>query len=124
VAPVKIDLQRNGGDVVIVAGGRLTFSRAGSFHTILMEALAGSGRVDLFLHDVDEADLTFLQLLCSAHRTAASQGTVFSLGGLDAAGPVLRLIQAAGAQRGAGCPEGCLWASVFAAAEQGRRCEA
>ena len=98
---------------MIVAGGRLTHSHAGLMHEQFREALAGSGRVDLFLHDVLEADLTFLQLLCSAHRTAAASGAVFTMGGLDADSPVGRLIGKAGAERGAGCPAGCLWAGAF-----------
>ncbi len=127
---MKSDLQRKGNDAVIVAGGQLTYSHAGRLHQELLEAFAGAGRVDLFLHDVQEADLTFLQLLCAAHRTAAAQGTLFTVGGLDPDGPVLRLIRAAGAERGAGCPEGCLWAGAIAADSgdearaQGPRCEA
>jgi len=127
---VKIDLQRTGSDAVIVAGGRLTCSHAGLLHQELLGAFAGGGRVDLFLNDVREVDLTFLQLLCAAHRTAAARGAVFTVGGLDSAGPVLRLIRAAGAERGVGCPEHCLWAGDVAAESggdtqaPGRRCEA
>ena len=111
---MKSDLQRSGDDAVIVAGGSLTCSHAGRLHRELLEAFAGSGRVDLFLHDVREADLTFLQLMCAAHRTAAAQGRVFTIGGLDSASPIRRLILEAGAERGAGCPEACLWANAFA----------
>jgi len=111
---VKSDLQRTGDDAVIVAGGSLTCSYAGRLHRELLEAFAGTGRVDLFVHDVQEADLTFLQLMCAAHRTAAARGTVFSIGGLDSASPIRRLILEAGAERGAGCPEACLWADAFA----------
>ena len=109
---MKSDLKRNGSDAVIVAGGRLTFSHAGRLRTDLLEAFAGAARVDLFLHDVQEADLTFVQLLCAAHRTAAARGAAFTVGGLEAAGPVWRLIRESGAERGAGCPEGCPWAGV------------
>jgi anti-anti-sigma regulatory factor len=116
---VKVDLQRAGSDAVVVAGGQLTFSHAGSLHKTLLEAFAGARRVDLFLHDVHEADLTFLQLLCSAHRTAAAQGAVFTVGGLDLASPVRRLIHESGAERGVGCPEGCLWASAVTSERSG-----
>ena len=112
---MKYDLQRKGGDVVIVAGGQLTFSHAVRLHKELLEAFADAGRVDLFLHDVREADLSFLQLLCAAHRTAAERGCAFTVGGLDAASPVLRLIREAGAERELGCPEGCLWAGALGA---------
>lgn len=110
---MKFELQCTGNDAVIVAGGRLTYSHAGLMHKKFLEAMAGAGRVDLFLHDVLEADLTFLQLLCAAHRTTAARGTVFTIGGVDSDSPVRRLIGKAGAERGAGCPDGCLWAGVF-----------
>ena len=109
---MKSDLQRKGADAVIVVGGHLTFSHAGRLHKELLEAFADGGRVDLFLHDVQEADLTFVQLLCAAHRTAAGRGVAFTVGGLDDASPVRRLIREAGAERGEGCPGGCPWASV------------
>lgn len=113
---MKIDLQRTGGDAVVVLGGRLTASNAGRLHQGLLEAFAGALRIDLYLHDVQEADLSFLQLLCSAHRTAGARGAAFTLGGLESADPVRRLIHAAGAERGVGCPEGCLWTGAGAAA--------
>lgn len=116
---MRFELQRTGSDAVIVAGGRLTFSHAGRLHRNLLDAFAGAGRVDLFLHDVEDADLSFLQLLCAAHRTAAAQGTAFTIGGLDADSPLLRLIRAAGAEGGVGCPEGCFKAGFPAAGRGG-----
>ncbi|MHB8835667.1 MAG: STAS domain-containing protein [Candidatus Methylomirabilia bacterium] len=113
---MRFELQRTGNDAVIVAGGRLTCSHAGRIRQQFLEALTGASRVDLFLHEVLEADLTFLQLLCSGHRTAAAQGTVFTIGGLDADNPVRSLIGRAGAGRGVGCPADCLWAAAFDAA--------
>ena len=100
---------------MIVAGGRLTLSRVARLHQELLDAFAASGRVDLFLHDVEEADLTFLQLICAAHRTAVARGVEFTVGGLSSAAPVLRLIREAGATQGAGCPEGCPWPGTGAA---------
>jgi ABC-type transporter Mla MlaB component len=94
---------------VVTAAGRLTASQAGRLHRLLIEAFERSGRVELSVHDVQEADLTFLQLLCSAHRTAAARGASFVLSGLETAEPVLRLIHEAGAERDAGCPEVCVW---------------
>jgi len=108
---VRFDLQRTGDTAAIVAGGRLTVSQAGNLCQKLLEAFERSSRVELALHDVQEADLSFLQLLCAAHRTAAARGVSFLLSGLEAADPVLRLIREAGVRRGVGCPETCLWPS-------------
>jgi len=100
---------------MITAGGRITTSQAGRLHQLLLEAFECSSRVELSLYDAQEVDLSFLQLLCAAHRTAAARGAAFMLSGLESAEPVLRLIQEAGAERAVGCPEDCLWPSVCAA---------
>jgi anti-anti-sigma factor len=107
------------GVTVVTAGGRLTASQAGPLQRLLLEAFAGTNNVELSLRDVQEADLSFLQLLCAAHRTAAARGIGFRLCGLESAPAVTRLIRSAGAERGVGCPEGCLWPSGGPAAAAG-----
>lgn len=100
---------------VVTAGGRLTASQAGRLHRILLEAFERASRVELSLQDVQEVDVSFLQLLCAAQRTAAARGVAFLLSGLESADPVLQLIRQAGAERGAGCLEGCQWPGIRAA---------
>lgn len=96
---------------VVTAGGRLTASQAGRLHRLLLEAFETGGQVELSLLDVREADLSLLQLLCAAHRTAVARGVAFRLSGLESADPVLRLIREAGAEQGHGCPGECLWST-------------
>ncbi len=105
---MQVTCERTDNGATVTVGGRLTTSQAGRLHHLLLEAFAAAGRVELLLRDVLEADLSFLQLLCAAHRTAAARGVVFLLSGLESADPVLRLIREAGAAGGVGCPEGCL----------------
>jgi len=112
---MRVTCERTEDGAVVTAGGRLTASQAGRLRQLLLEAFDRAGRVELSLHDVQESDLSFLQLLCASHRTAAARGVAFLLSGLESAGPVLRLIREAGAKRGVGCPAGCLWPSVCAA---------
>jgi anti-anti-sigma regulatory factor len=109
---MRVDLERTADEAVVTARGRLTASEAGRIHQALLEAFAGSRRVELALGEVQEADLSFLQLLCAAHRSAASRGVAFTVSGLELAQPVQRLIREAGAERGVGCPGGCLWPSA------------
>jgi len=116
---MQIDVKRTGEAAVVIAGGRLSASQAGRLHQALLQAFAGGGRVDLFLNEVQEADLTFLQLLCAAHRTAAANGVVFTLSGLESADVVRRLISEAGAERGVGCPDDCLWPGGSRAGDTG-----
>jgi hypothetical protein len=64
------------------------------------------------LDAITNADVTLLQLLCSAHRTAAEQNKVLTMEGGDRS-PVAQLIQHAGFLRHIGCHEitgqPCLW---------------
>ena len=106
---MRVACERKENEAVVTVGGRLTASQAGLLHQALLDAFAGTRRVEVSLRGVQEADLSFLQLLCAAHSTAAARGVAFVVSGLDAAGPVARLLRAAGAARGAGCPAGCLW---------------
>jgi len=116
---MRVACERTEDGAVVTAEGRLTASQAGLLHQSLLDAFAGSRRVELSLRGVQEADVSFLQLLCAAHRTAAARGVAFLVNGLDAAEPVVRLIHEAGAERGAGCPEGCLWPGGGAAGDGG-----
>ena len=102
---------------VVTVDGRLTASQAGRLHQLLLEAFESAGRVELSLRNVQEADVSFLQLLCAAHRTAVARGVAFTVSGLMSSDPVLRLIRAAAAERGLGCPAECLWPTGCAAAD-------
>jgi anti-anti-sigma regulatory factor len=94
---------------VVTVEGRLVASQAGQLHQLLLEAFESALPVELSISKVQEADLSFLQLLCAAHRTAVARGVAFNVSGLISAAAVLQLLRAAGAEPGLGCPEGCLW---------------
>lgn len=119
--PVRLELVRGGDGAVLRVGGRLTASQAGQFRTALLEAFDKSRRVEVALHDVQEVDLSILQLLCAAGRTAQTRAIHFTLSGLEAAEPVRRLIAAAGAEAGLGCRGGCLWSADGPTAEASGR---
>lgn len=112
---MRVACERAEDGAVVTAGGRLTASQAGHLQRQLLEAFAGARRVELSLNGVQETDLSFLQLLCASHRTAAARGVAFLVSGLESAEPVVRLIHEAGADRGVGCPAGCRWPDGAAA---------
>ncbi|HKJ05822.1 MAG TPA: STAS domain-containing protein [Geopsychrobacteraceae bacterium] len=92
--------------------GELTIPKAAELKVQLVEALENSGGVSLNLKNVTQADLTFLQLLCSAHRTAYKAGKVMMLTEVSEA--VDREVIAAGFIRdnmscGQDCSDNCLW---------------
>jgi len=95
--------------------GKCTIEAAGRIRTLLMERLAEPGGVLLNLSDVDEVDLSFLQLLCAAHKSASNSGKTFGLEGALSE-PLIRKAREAGfACRGECGPhlnEECLWTKV------------
>lgn len=116
---MQVTCDRTERGALVTAGGRLTASQAGRLHRVLLEAFEAGGRVEVSLLNVREADLSFLQLLCAAHRTAVARGVAFRLSGLESADPVLRLIREAGAEQGDGCPGECLWSTGSASGPGG-----
>jgi ABC-type transporter Mla MlaB component len=69
------------GDAVVVkVRGELTVEYAKGFQAALSEELQKSDRILLDLENVTEADISCLQLLCSAFGTAAKLSKQVSLG--------------------------------------------
>lgn len=92
--------------------GEVTIQRVAELKTQLSEALAGTDCLTLNLKDVSRADLTFLQLLCSAHRTAQKAGKEMCLAEIPDA--VEKAVADAGFIRenmgcGQECSDNCLW---------------
>lgn len=59
--------------------GDLSISRAANILSLLKESLQEGDEVRIILHEISRVDLSCLQLLCSAHRTAATAGKVLTL---------------------------------------------
>lgn len=92
--------------------GELTIQRVAELKTCLVAALDDSDGLVIDLKDVGRADLTFLQLLCSAHRTAQRVGKFVKLSEVSEA--VDNAVTAAGFLRdnmacGQECSDSCLW---------------
>ncbi len=97
---------------VVTLGGELTIARAAELKELLSESFQGSGSIQIRLEEVSAVDLSCLQLLCSAHRTASAMNRQLSLEG--AIPTVFRqVIQHAGFARQKGCEfstaTNCLW---------------
>ena len=59
--------------------GGATIRSAAEAQLLLREALAAGGDVEVDCAGVDEADITFLQLLIAAHRSAVQRGIALRL---------------------------------------------
>lgn len=53
--------------------GRLTVDKAAELHKTLSEARKTSRRIEVDLRDATELDITFVQLLISAHRAGGGE---------------------------------------------------
>ncbi len=96
---------------VLKLTGDLTISRGEEILSQLRDAFEKNREVCVSLQEVESMDLSFLQLLCSAHRTAAVEKKTIVL---EHSAPEMfqRVVKQAGFKRRSGCaysPDGtCL----------------
>jgi anti-anti-sigma regulatory factor len=108
---VSVDQETTEQGVRISIRGRMTIEEASDLRTQLIEAL-DHDHVLLSVDGVDEADLSGLQLLCSAHKHAVKNGRTLNLSGQSQ--EVFRqALEAIGLRRETGCVKAgeatCLW---------------
>jgi ABC-type transporter Mla MlaB component len=110
-----IKRERNGNKETITVSGDLTVSHAREMRALLLEAIQSAGEIAVILDHITEVDVTFPQLLCSAHRTAAAMQKRLSVNGVSEM-PLSGLLQNQGFYRQVGCSEAsgieCLWRST------------
>jgi len=68
-------------EATVAVSGALTIERSGEFRQTLADALAGAQRVVLDVGQLHDIDITALQLICSACKTAAAADKVFTFAG-------------------------------------------
>lgn len=92
--------------------GALTIENACKIRTAVQEALLKTDRLVLTIGENAVPDITFLQILCSAHRTAVKAGKEFTIN-VPLGSDFSRVISDAGFSRHKGCSGGrngtCLW---------------
>jgi anti-anti-sigma regulatory factor len=70
----------NGADPrAVLFNGVLTIKNAEEIHAKFLEVLGGSGDIVIDTADADEVDVSFVQLLLAARRSAREQGRALSL---------------------------------------------
>ena len=74
------------GKAILSLDGKLTVDRAADLKDALLKSLKKSDTIEINLTKVSSIDLSCLQLLCSAHRSAAKEGKVLAV--KDPASPV------------------------------------
>jgi ABC-type transporter Mla MlaB component len=95
--------------------GECTLDRAVEIKSQLLEALQDGGDLILNLDKVTAVDLSFLQLLCAAHRAALRSGKCFAIHPPHSA-PFIEAAEGAGFFRTMGCQDAldkeCLFMEV------------
>lgn len=113
------DIQRKqeGDRAIVTVSGDATVSSAAALKKELVAALQAASAVDVVVENITAADITFLQLLCSAHRTAAARNKALTVTGL-AQERMSAMLLRTGFSRQTGCQENtrtsCLWLCVQA----------
>lgn len=100
------------GDIAITSGDRLTIENAADFANVVREALDSSNVVTIQFEQDIQIDITAVQILCSACKSAAQNGKIFSYHGLLPQS-LIEAITASGAERHAVCKHNndssCIW---------------
>jgi len=103
---------REDGSIVVTSGDRLTIENASEFTRLLREALEAASSVSVEFEPQVVLDITAIQILCSACRTAAVDGKVFTYQGMQPPG-LAEMIASCGAERHAVCKHNndstCIW---------------
>lgn len=103
---------RENGEIIITSGTRLTIESAAEFSRIVREALEAAHIVAVEFDPEVEIDITGVQVLCSACKSAANTGKIFSYRGPQPQA-LADIINSSGAGRHAVCKHNnnstCVW---------------
>jgi anti-anti-sigma regulatory factor len=103
---------RENGEIIVTSGDRLTIETAADFSRIVREALEAAKKVAIEFDPAVEVDITGVQVLCSACKSAALSGKEFSCHGPQPAA-LAGIITSSGAERRSECKHNnnstCIW---------------
>lgn len=102
-------------NTTLTISGELTVQNASALQGIFIRSLESSSNLTINLKDVTDLDLSFLQLLCSVHRTSTDLQKNLTLSG--PCPEIFRdVVRSAGFLRRTGCAydcnKNCLWAEM------------
>ncbi len=108
---MTFSFQQSGETGVLTFKGALTIEDAAELKSVIADALATSTGLVVDAAEIESTDLSCLQLLCSAHRSAVGAGKSLEI--LNSGGEFAAVLRAAGYCRNAGCLRpscsDCLW---------------
>jgi len=97
---------------VLTVSGALTVKHAKALRAAFLEALRNAPAVEVNVEMINDLDVTFAQLVCSAHRMAAGLNKQMTITGIEQE-RFSRMLGRSGFFRHIGCHEStrksCLW---------------
>ena len=101
-----------GKDAILRLAGELLIHDACRLRSMLIESFNKADRIEIDASSVTEADVSCLQLLCSAHRTSKLMNKFFGLSE-NASASFKKSVRQAGYARPSGCvldtDKQCIW---------------
>lgn len=111
-------LETTGEKIRVVLKGELTLPQADELRKTFLKTLEEWDDISIVLENVQGADLSLLQLICSLHRSALRRNKHIKLEGYVSKAMKV-VVDAAGFSRHAGCKvdldKSCLWVDVSGA---------
>lgn len=118
---MKISQDSDNRQTTLTFAGLLDIHSANMAHLALAEAIRNYAHVAVQVMEVEALDLSFLQLICAAHRTATFQKKRFTLT-VEDMDYFKALLVRCGLDRDCGCQtdplEPCIWQKVVTAKER------
>ena len=95
---------------ILVLQGPLTLARGKEIKKSVESAIEEGGEMEIRFGDVPEADLSFLQTLCAASRTAEERGVRLTIRDEELPDALAGVLEASGFANHRGCPaDRCMW---------------
>lgn len=118
---IDFKAEESDNNTTLTISGELTVQNAAALQGMFIRSLESSSNLTVNLKDVTALDLSFLQLLCSLHRTSTDLKKNLTLSG--PCPEVFRdVVKSAGFLRRTGCAfdcnKNCIWAEMNKGAEK------
>ncbi len=109
---MELTVNSSGNEGILMMNGNLTIDRASEMKTSLLNSINSVNHLAVKLGEVTDIDLSCLQLLCSAHRTAAKLNKNLTLN-INGCNKFRQAAKEAGYCHNRGCAlnqgKACLW---------------
>lgn len=109
---MRISQKKKGRKRAIEVSGALTLDNSLKLKKAILKGLSDGSHLELILNEIDEVDMSFLQIVGAAMKTAEQNNITFSIKA-PVPDPVVESMRLSGFLNHSSCSKkGCLWCSV------------